>query len=191
MYIGIHTASIPQVFASAQRRIVLHAALYNKFATSPAHSEALEAALARPGFKKLQAITLPFALNKQWTQEFLQILRPGYTIGEMEHEFNSSINFLVRLAAQHEGMVEIYETQALPCMPVLIIDDCIFFGHYAHSDIMAPDGYWFSVSAPVEELMENAYNGTIPKEKSPKQRASFRFISECVYAMKHAKRMLL
>lgn len=191
MYVGIHTASLPQVFAEAKRRIILHAALYSPFAASDPHREGLETALRQPGFKKMHAICLPFAPKRGWMQEFLGMLRPSMSIGEIEHEFNSSLNFLVRLAAQHEGMVEIYETRAMPCIPTIVVDDRIFFGHYAHSDVLAGNGYWFSVTAPVEELITYAKIGGLPKEAGPKKTASYRYIAECINAMQNAKRMLL
>ena len=191
MYVGIHTASLPQVFAAAERRIILHAALYSRFADSPAHREGLEAAVDSPGFRKLQAITLPFAPKKGWAQEFMELLRPNTALGSLEHEFNRSLDFLVRLAARQQGVVEIYETRAMPCMPLVIVDDRIFFGHYAHCDIMAPDGYWFSVNASVEELITYASIGGLPEEATPRTKASYRFVAECMYAMKNAKRMLL
>lgn len=191
MYVGIHTASLPQVFAEAERRIILHAAVYSRFAESQAHREGIVAALAKPGFRKLQAITLPFTAAKGWKQEFWEILRPGAPRDVLEQECTTSRNFLIKLAGAQEGRVEIYETRAMPCMPVVIVDDRIFFGHYAHSDVLAPEGYWFGVHAPVEQLITYATIGGLPADAAPRLKASYRFVAECLHAMRNAKRMLL
>ncbi|ABB40346.1 hypothetical protein Dde_3553 [Oleidesulfovibrio alaskensis G20] len=191
MYVGIHTASLPFVFAEARRRIIMHAALYSNFARSPRHIEALSTALTKPGFRKLHAITLPFDPKRGWMEEFMHVLRPDYSLAQMEHEFNSSRDFLVRLAARHDGLVELYETRAMPCMPVIIVDDKILFGHYAHSPVPAPQGYWFSVTAPVEDMLDWLRHGRIPEDATPTQKASLRFVADCDYAMRNAKRLFL
>lgn len=191
MYVGIHTTSLPQAIAEARSRIILHVALYDHFARSPELCDALDCALAQPGFDRLSLVTIPFISRKAWLDEFLQLLRPGQGIAEIEHGFAASRDFIVRLAVRHEGLVEVYETRALPCMPCIIIDDRILFGHYAHAPVPAEHGYWFSVNAPVDELFTWAAAGRLPGDATPRQRAAFRFVADCHNAMRQAKRMLL
>lgn len=191
MYVGLHTASLPQVLAEARRRIVLHLALYAEFARLPALAEALDAALVQPTFRRLQIITVPLVSRRGWVDEFLHALRPDLTPGQMELEFAASRDFIVRLAARHEGMVEVYETRALPCAPCVIVDDRILFGHYAHCSVPMEQGFWFSVAAPTDDLFRWADSGTPPRDATPRHRAAFRFVCDCRNAMRQAKRMLL
>ncbi|MFI3271798.1 MAG: hypothetical protein R3Y11_06820 [Pseudomonadota bacterium] len=190
MYVGIHTASLPQALASAKRRIILHTAMYDGLANAEM-SLALSVALSQPSFEKLSIITVPFVSRKQWLDEFLMVLRPERSLAEIEHVFNASRDFIVRLAVRHEGLVEVYETQAMPCAPCIIVDDTIFFGHYTHGPVSLDAGYWFSVTAPTAQLFEWAAAGVVPDQATPRQKASFRFVADCYHAMKSAKRMLL
>ena len=50
MYVGLHTASLPQVLAEARQRIVLHMALYAEFGRMPALAEALRLRRAGAGW---------------------------------------------------------------------------------------------------------------------------------------------
>lgn len=190
MYVGIHTASLPQTLARAKRRIILHTAMYDGLA-SVEMSTALHYALSQASFEKLSIITVPFISRKQWLDEFLSVLRPTRSLPEIEHLFNASRDFIVRLAVRHEGLVEVYETQAMPCVPCIIVDDTILFGHYTHGSVPLDAGYWFSVTAPTEQLFDWAAMGGPPDQATPRQKASFRFVADCYYAMKQAKRMLL
>lgn len=191
VYVGIHTASLPQSIIEAKRRIIFHTALYDNLARDTELADALSTALQQPGFDKLTIITIPFISRKAWLDEFLHMLRPGLGIVEIEHQFAASRDFVVRLAVRHEGLVEVYETRALPCVPCVVIDDRILFGHYAHSDVPLEQGYWFSITAPVEELFGWAAAGALQADATPRHRAAYRYISDCHHAMKHAKRMLL
>lgn len=191
MYVGIHTASIPATLAAAQRRIILHTALYDGIAHNQEIIQSLSTALHQPGFEKLSIISVPFISRKRWLDEFLHMLRPNLSVVELEHLFNASRDFIVRLAAHHEGQVEVYETQAMPCVPCIFVDDRILFGHYAHGSVPLESGYWFSLNADTEELFTWAEAGAPPQDATPRQRASFRFVADCHHAMKHSKRMLL
>ncbi|EGY24909.1 hypothetical protein DA2_2848 [Desulfovibrio sp. A2] len=191
MYVGLHTASLPQVLAEARQRIVLHMALYAEFGRMPALAEALHTALTQPAFRRLQVITVPLTSRRNWVDEFLHALRPDLTAVQMEHEFAASRDFIVRLAARHEGLVEVYETHALPCAPCVIVDDRILFGHYAHSPVPMEQGFWFSVAAPMDDLFKWAETGALPRDATPRHRAAFRFVCDCRNAMRQAKRMLL
>lgn len=190
MYVGIHTASLPQTLATAKRRVILHTAMYDGLAI-PEMASALSHALSQPDFEKLSIITVPFISRKQWLDEFLTMLRPERTLAEIEHLFNASRDFIVRLAVRHEGLVEVYETQAMPCVPCIIVDDTILFGHYTHGPVALDAGYWFSVTAPTAQLFEWAAMGGPPEQATPRQKASFRFVADCYHAMRQAKRMLL
>lgn len=190
MFTSIHSASLPAAFASAESRIILHTSLYAYFARNAEYSEALEVALARPNFQKLHAIMLPFESRKAWHDEFLSCLAPNTPAGMLEHEFNSSRDFLVRLAAKHDGLVALYESRALPCAPIIIVDDRIYFGHYCHGSVPITEGLWFTMTVPVTSMLYWLEDNSIPQNLSPTHRATFRFVSECYYAMKHAKKVL-
>ena len=186
MYVGIHTASLPEVLAEAKTRIILHTALYDNLSDANIVAS-LSYALSKPTFQKLSMITIPFISRKQWLDEFLTMLRPGLGIVELEHRFNASRDLIVRLAARHEGLIEVFETQAMPCVPCIIVDNTILFGHYTHGSVSLEHGYWFNISAPVDELFAWAKVGTPPPNATPRQKASYRFVADCYFAMKQAK----
>ena len=191
MYVGLHTASLPQTLAEAQHRIIMHTAVYADFARAPDILDALNTALSRPGFKRLTIVTIPFMSRKGWIDDFLQMLRPELTIAQVEHEIAASHDFIVRLAVRHDGMVEVYETRALPTSPYIFVDDKILFGHYAHAAVHPEQGFWFGTTAPVETLLQWAQKGEIPRDATPRHRAAYRFVADCHHAMHHAKRVLL
>lgn len=117
-----------------------------------------------------------------WANSFFAMLRPHTPVDELVREFSFSHMFIEGLAARYRGMVCHYITRACPTTPILIIDGTILCGHYLHGSLPAPDGFWFSLAAPVEFLFSCAQSDAPPSD--PQQRAAYRFITECQHAMR-------
>lgn len=216
MHEGTQSLMLPQAFAAA-KRIILHAAIYGPFVRSAPHRQALETAVRNGA--ALHAILAPLpssAPQNPWINEFWQMVRPGVSLHSVEQEWQNSIALFRALAATATSAaagatVLAYATQAMPCLPVLLADDRIFFGHYAHSAVPAPQGVWCAMDAPVGEMLAIHSLGTSPvtagntqttapgneEADSRKQplpewwRAPARLVEECVHAMHHATRIPL
>ncbi|WP_320008979.1 hypothetical protein [Maridesulfovibrio sp.] len=181
---GVGELGFPAMFAEAERRIVLHAAVYGPFAKSKPHIQGLEKALSRPGFSSLDIIAMVPAGENGWDEPFLSALRFGASIQSAADELKSSISFLNGLAERFTGKVNVYAAHDLPCLPLVIVDNRICFGQYAHACFHAPDGFWGCVEADVEALFGWAESGYVPQNASADEIAAFRLVSECSSAMK-------
>ncbi|MUM77766.1 hypothetical protein GKC30_08985 [Pseudodesulfovibrio sp. F-1] len=183
----IATLDTPGLFASAQRRIILHAAVYGAFARSQPHRQGLDAALARPHFERLDIIALEPGCPESWVRPFLDAMRFGISRQATEDEVAASHAFVSELAARNPGRVAVHPARRLPCLPMLVIDDTIVFGQYAHAGCHAPQGFWGMVHADVPALLDWAETGKPPSHASPEEVAAFRLVNECVRAMQAAR----
>lgn len=180
---GIASLDIPAAFRAATRRITLHAAVYGNFANSQDHADALETALARPDFERLDVISVRPETDSPAMQDFMSVLRDGWDNASMREHFAASRAFLARLAAKYKGRVHLYESDQPGLFPALIMDDTLIFGQYAHAPAPAPQGFWFSASADVQKLEDWLQSGSIPQSASPHDLAALRIVSECRRAM--------
>lgn len=180
---GIASLDIPQRFANARRRILLHAAVYGPFASSASHSNALAQALDCPSFERLDIIALSPDNDEAWDSAFLSALRFGTSLREIKDEVVSSWAYLKQLAASHPGKVHLHPASQLPCFPTLIIDDTIIFGQYAHAIPHAPQGFWNIVTADVEKMIKWAIQGHAPVDATAEELAAYRIINDCFQAM--------
>ncbi|BDQ38723.1 hypothetical protein SYK_30830 [Pseudodesulfovibrio nedwellii] len=180
---GIDALNTPGLFAAAKRRIILHAAVYGAFAKSKAHRNGLKTAIRKPEFKRLDIITIDPEHGSKWTFSFLKALRFGISIQGITDEIASSHQFLTKLAAQHPDKIHLHPARRLPCLPIIVADNTIVFGQYAHAGEHAPHGFWGKINTDVEKLMEWTQTGKAPTNATNKEIASFRLINECVRAM--------
>lgn len=180
---GISSLDIPGLLAAARRRIVLHAAVYTPFAASKPHCDALAEALACPEFTRLDIIALAPEQETGWNTDFLPALRFGAAKEDVKEEISASTVFADGLVAAYPGKVRVHPATIIPCFPVLIIDDTIIFGQYAHASVYAPQGYWGVVTADVETLFDRAAEGNPPADANTETLAAYRIISECFQAM--------
>ncbi|SHJ30717.1 hypothetical protein ACQ0P8_13240 [Halodesulfovibrio aestuarii] len=155
VHTGVSSLNFGEQFAGAQKRILLHAAIYNRFAENTAVSSALEFALAHHNIV-LQAILLPVWRDIVWMDAACKLVRPESSRAEMLEKAEVSLKFFLRLAAQYPQQVVIYEGQTVPACPLVIVDDSLFCGHYVHSQVLAPEGVWMEMTAPVESLLSLA-----------------------------------
>ncbi|WP_320176162.1 hypothetical protein [Maridesulfovibrio sp.] len=181
---GVGELGIPAMFAEAKRRIILHAAVYGPFSKSEVHILGLEKALARTGFNSLDVIAVQPGIGNGWDDSFLTALRFGISRLSIDDELELSQSFLDELAERHPEKVNVYPAGNLPCLPLVIVDDAICFGQYAHSCVHAPQGFWGCVEADVEKLFNWAESGNIPLGATADEIAAFRLVSECSRAMK-------
>ncbi|WP_027186280.1 hypothetical protein [Desulfovibrio inopinatus] len=183
---GVQQFDLPKVLSNAHTRIILHAPPYGPFARNNTILHALESTLFRPDGPTLTALCLPDIHMYPWVMDFMRLLRPQGDSAEVEHELNRCRLFLQHFARNAPTRVRLLEMQVPPSLPLLIIDETVFFSHFAHSTVMTPDGFWCSVTAPVDDFMKHADQGTEPKTSDPVLRATFRIISECVHTISRA-----
>ncbi|WP_419779318.1 hypothetical protein [Maridesulfovibrio sp.] len=181
---GLKDLNLDLALQAARREILFFAPPYGNFRKSELISSALEAALAVPHGPSLKVFCLPRLDEFAWSRELMELLRPGMGFEELEGELKDSREFISDLAKRFPGRVEAYELRARPNLPVLIVDDDIFFGHFAHSTVQTPAGFWSKQEAPVEDLFIRVQSGVEPT--LAKDKASFRIIAECAYLMGQA-----
>ena len=65
--------------------------------------------------------------------------------------------------------------------PVILIDDTLVIGHYAHSRVIPPHGLWITVQHPNIPAMYTAMLAGIPPVVStPEESAILRYIEELI-----------
>lgn len=160
VYAGASELSFDKQFAGAKKRIFLHAAIYNRFAENVAVSTALESALSCPDVM-LQAVLLPVWRDDiVWMDAACQLLRPEGSREEMLEKAEVSRKFFLRLAKKYPQQVTIYEGKSFPSFPLVIVDETLFCGHYAHSQVLAPEGLWMQLTVPTNLLRHLADSST-------------------------------
>jgi hypothetical protein len=185
---GLAEAGLPEAVARADR-LFFHAALYSNFARDTVMVNALETALARPGFDRLDVVSLDPVARPPYWDEFRGVLRRNMPEATIHREFSVSTAFLDALASRHPMKVRLFLTMAMPLAPILLVGDTIFAGHYAHSPIPAPLGLWLSVPAAVSDLLELAETDANPNTLDPATLGAYRLVYECVAAKNAARRL--
>lgn len=183
---GVQALNLGAAFAGARRHILLSAPPYGAFAASGDIREALESVLSHPRGPSLTAVDLPDPEGRPWMEELRNLLRPGGSVRDFRRELDESRLFLRELSRRFPGRVFVRQMRTRPCLPVIIVDDSIFFGHFAHGPVMTPEGFWCCVTAPVGPLFAHAAAGTAPDALMPENRAAFRIVSECVHTLRQA-----
>lgn len=178
---GIKSLNLPSLFAAAERRIIFHASIYGPFADSEEHREGLNMALSKSSFQSLDIIALQS--DQPWALSLMHTLRFDATDADKEKAILASTQFLDALQSAHSEKVRVYSQAAPPSLPIIVIDDTIIFGQYAHSDRYAADGYWGVTETDVDRLFQWAEDGFTPGNASSEEKAAYRLICECRYAM--------
>lgn len=178
---GIESLNLPSLFAAARKRIILHAAVYGPFANSKPHRDGLATALRKPSFERLDVIALDAEMP--WAASFMNALRFQASKKEQDATLLASTGFLHQLKGVQPEKVHIHPHSAIPCLPILVVDDTVVFGQYAHSCVHAARGFWTSVEVDVEKLMKWARNNHLPDDASETEIAASRLVSECHHAM--------
>ncbi|WP_027721159.1 hypothetical protein [Maridesulfovibrio zosterae] len=183
IFAGIEEIGLHKVFKNARRQIVLYAPPYGNFANNEFVSGSLNSALAKESGPSLMIFCLPDIDIYPWVGEFMKVLRPKASNDSIRQDLDHSRIFLQELKLKFKERISIYEMPIRPCLPFLIIDDRILFGHFAYSQVMTPEGFWCSVEVPVEKLFTCAESGRIPTNGTHAELAAFRIISEYAFAL--------
>jgi len=183
---GLAQADLPGAVARAGR-LFFHAAIYGNFARDPAMLAALDTALTRPEGIGLDVVSLNPDATVPWRDEFFDVLREGRFPGDMVAACRESEAFLAALAARYPGRVRRYVGTSLPLAPLILTDDMIFAGQYAHGPISAPDGLWLAVPAAVKSLLRRAEARIPPGACDRTALAAYRLVRECVAAREAAR----
>ena len=178
LYVQHDSVDVPSLLRKAERHIVLHAAYYPKYGLDSQGMVLMEALRGNPRLR-LRVIFTRTDKNP-WLKEFARILRPHYT----GKDFIKALELLKLKEQTLPGQVEISSTRRLPLFPVILVDDTLIVGHYAHSSTIAPHGLWLTIHNPkisgmYEALTERKLDvsGLTDEEK-----AILRYVEECVPA---------
>ncbi len=185
---GLAEVELPRRVAGSDR-LFFHAALYSNFARDRAMADALEAALRRPRFERLEVVSLDPVARPPYWDEFRLALRQDMTAAAMQREFSVSAAFLDALASRHPHQVRLHVTAAMPLAPILLLDDVVIVGHYAHSPASAPLGLWLVIPADVAVLTELAEEGARPESLDPAEVGAYRLVCDCLAARAVSRRL--
>jgi len=180
---GIDSLGLPRLLGNAERRIILHAAIYGPFALSAEYGHAFDKALGKASFERLDIITLTADSEVAWKARFLDMLRHGAKADEQRSALHDSDSFLKKLAMIAPSKVILHPIRSLPCQPIMIVDDTIVFGQYAHCAAYAAQGFWGITTADVGRLLDRAAKGSIPPGADNEEIAAYRLVCECHNAM--------
>ncbi|WP_319542990.1 hypothetical protein [uncultured Pseudodesulfovibrio sp.] len=181
---NIESLGIPELFGNATKRILLHAAVYGPFAQSRPHKSGLTKALARKSFERLNIIALTAGHPQSYRNHFLEILRTGASKETQMDTVHASDAFLEKLKATYPAKVFIHPQTTAPCQPIIIVDNTIIFGQYAHCTTYAAHGFWGIIHTDVDKLLRWS-EGNIPAEATDEEIAAYRLVCECRHAMQY------
>lgn len=172
---------VPQLLRQARKHIVLHAAFYPKYGSNDNAGENLWRAMAENQELQLTVIFTDID-HVMWAEEFAHVLRPRFSFEKFKKEFERSKDyFLNDLDPEVSERVHIYNTTRLPMFPVILIDDTLIVGHYAHSSEIAPDGLWLTIQHPRIPAM---YDSLLASGKSDcttaEERSITRYLEELI-----------
>lgn len=160
--------------------VLLHAALYSNFATNGI-GNALEQQLASGDLARLILIS---SGEGPWQAEFEAMLRPTLMDSHRAELVKQSDTWCADLQSRYLEKVMWVQTTQLPTQPVLICDDQIIVGHYAHSVVPASDGLWLVLGGLSEGQVEEWLSGApLASKSSLWERACYRHVSECRSAL--------
>ncbi len=164
--------------------VLLHAALYSNFAHN-AIGEALERQLARGDLARLILIS---SGEGAWRPEFEAMLRPTLSPEARAELVRQSDTWCADLQCRYLEKVMWVQTNQLPTQPVLICDDLIIVGHYAHSLVPASEGLWLVLGGLPEGQVEEWLAGApLAPDCSHWQRACYRHVAECRAALSRSQ----
>ena len=180
-YFVTHDAvGVPELIRKARRHIVLHAAFYPKYGFDNQGIDLSKAMEQTPNLR-LRAIFTD--INVPWVGEFAYTLRDYFAEeGVFAEHLDVTKRHFVRLRNRFGAKrVHIYDTARLPLFPVILIDDTIIVGHYAHSTVIPPNGLWFTIKHPkIPSMYESLLAGCTPECDTPEECAILRYIEELI-----------
>ena len=147
-------------FNNWQNQIILHAAFYPNY-INPPYKDAIDDLLANEDKLKVKITVIITHPNVKWADEFQKILRNNFS--DIEKDFKGAIwessKFFLDKKQKNNDRIKIILSKRLPLFPVVIIDNELFIGHYCHTAIPAPEGFWFYYKNDVIHKLINYFIG--------------------------------
>ncbi len=182
VYVTHNSVEVASIICKARRNIVLHAAYYPKYG----HDElAYELHNSIGGNNDLR-LTVIFTETEDnpWLEEFAKILRPYFSGDDFIRELKNSRHHFLRMRETFgSDRVKVLSSGRLPLFPVIMIDNTLIIGHYAHSQVPAPEGLWLKISHPkIGKMYEDLSNGEAVRKKyaTATEKAILRYVEELV-----------
>jgi len=178
-YITHDAVGVPVLIRRAHRYLVFHAAFYPKYGFDDQGQYVKEAMEQNPNLRLTAIFT---DVHVGWVEEFARTLRSYFTAEEFTASLEMSRRHFIRCREQFgSSRVHICDTPRLPMFPVILIDDTLVIGHYAHSRVIPPHGLWITVQHPNIPAMYTAMLAGIPPVVStPEESAILRYIEELI-----------
>lgn len=177
-YVTHDAVGVPELIRKARRHIVLHAAFYPKYGFDNQGDDVSKSMEKNPSLR----LTVIFTdVNAQWVDEFAFTLRDYFgEKGEFAKHLDVTKQHFIRLRKKFgTKRVHIYDTARLPLFPIILIDDTIIVGHYAHSSVIPPNGLWFTIMHPkISSMYESLLAGSMPDCDTPEESAILRYLEE-------------
>ena len=172
---------VSHLLRQARQRIVLHAAFYPKYGSNDNAGVNLRRAMEDNHELQLTVIFTDID-HVVWAEEFAHVLRPRIPFHDFKKELEKSKGYFINnLDADVSRRVHIYDSARLPMFPVILIDDILIVGHYAHSSELAPDGLWLTIQhSSIPEMYQKLLKGEDPACKTAEERAILRYVEELV-----------
>ena len=185
-YVTHDAVGVPELIRKAHRHIVLHAAFYPKYGFDNQGSDVSKAMEKNPNLRLTAIFT---DVKAPWVDEFACTLRDYFAEeGVFAAHLDVTKQHFVRLRKNFgTKRVHIYDTARLPLFPIILIDDTIIVGHYAHSSVIPPNGLWFTITHPkISAMYEGLLAGSTPECDTPEESAILRYLEELIvsYARK-------
>ena len=171
LYAGLPKQQLKSALSRA-RRVALHAGHYANFSEG-AIDQLLRQRLQSSQLSQLLIVTQK--LESEAGLAFGNMLRPESTEAEILEEYRVSQHWSNQLAAS---------------APLLLLDDQLFVGHYAHSPHLAPLGLWLKLDSrelglPPAGLWQRM-QGRTKVAATPWQQALYRYADELAQVLKQA-----
>lgn len=179
-YVTHDAVGVPELIRKARRHIVLHAAFYPKYGFD---NQGIDLSKAMEKIPNLHMTAIFTDINAPWVDEFAYTLRDYFAEeGVFSKHLDVTKQHFVRLRNRFGvKRVHIYDTARLPLFPVILIDDTIIVGHYAHSTVIPPNGLWFTIKHPkIPSMYESLLAGIAPECDTPEESAILRYIEELI-----------
>lgn len=176
---GIEHAGVPASYRAA-KRIILNAMVYGGFVGTE-HELSLLNTVVKPEFIRLDLVEV--RPDFQYFEQVRSMVRPGYTLEQMIKEVELSNHFISQFQSLAPDKVFVHPMRRFVPVPMIIVDDKIFFGHYSHCPVSAPNGFWMKIKADVEKLRSWYRKGRVDPEATGHDLAAYRLVYECMLAI--------
>ena len=179
-FITHDAVGVSELIRKSRHHIVLHAAYYPKYGFDNQGDDLSKAMGKNPNLRLTAIFT---DVNAPWVDEFAFTLRDYFAEkGKFAEYLDVTKQHFVRLRTMYgTDRVYICDTSRLPLFPIILIDDTIIVGHYAHSSVIPPHGLWFTITHPkISSMYESLLAGSMPECDTPEESAILRYIEELI-----------